>query len=661
MGYFIETRTAGAREVSPMTLLSLLDRRSRANRSRRAGTHAPPVARLRVEVLEDRTVPSFLAPASYAVGVDPSAVAAGDFNNDGDLDLAVANFLSGSVSVLRGQGNGSFGPTGTISLNGGTAESVAVGDLNADGKLDLVVGSRQYFGGPPPPGAYEWIVDVTTSAKVLLGNGDGSFQVARDFAANTTFTRLAMGGPPSTSVAVGDFNNDGTLDIGVTSQTGVQLYAYYPPPDLADHMTVLLGDGEGNFSAAAPATLNGVPGSLATGDFNNDGNLDLATAGGALLLGQGDGTARVTFTGVVGDDVAAADLNGDGNLDLAHALSWADNGVRVSPGNGDGTFQAGTTYSIPYAIAVAVGDFNQDGRPDLAARRGGFVTVLLGDGNGNFEARAPSTANGSLSELTVADFDGDGLPDLATANGSADTVSVLINDGNWLPQPPPSLTISDASTKEGNGGQTLLQFTVRLSAAAARTVTVNFATADGTAASGSDYQPVSGPLTFLPGETSKTITVMINGDRVPEPNETLFVNLTEPANATLADTQGRGAIVDDEPRIGINDVKKREGLSGTTLFVFTVSLSAAYDQAVTVDFATADGTATAGSDYQAKSGTLTFAPCQTTATVTVVVIGDQQAEADETFFVNLTGPSGNSLLIDGQGIGTILNDDHGKP
>jgi hypothetical protein len=108
-------------------------------------------------------------------------------------------------------------------------------------------------------------------------------------------------------------------------------------------------------------------------------------------------------------------------------------------------------------------------------------------------------------------------------------------------------------------------------------------------------------------------------------------------------------------------VAKKEGNGNTTQFVFTVSLSAAYDQAVTVHYATANGTATAGSDYQAKSGTLTFAPGQTTQTITVVVYGDKAVEADETFFVNLSSPSNNAFLFAPQGIGTILDDDvHGK-
>ena len=129
-----------------------------------------------------------------------------------------------------------------------------------------------------------------------------------------------------------------------------------------------------------------------------------------------------------------------------------------------------------------------------------------------------------------------------------------------------------------------------------------------------------------------------------------------PVNAVFNDNQGIGTILDDEPRISISDVARAEGNSGTTMFVFTVSLSAAYDAPVTVNFATANGTAKAGEDYNAASGTLTFAPGQTTQTITVGIKADKKKEADETFFVNLFGAS-NALVLDNQGRGTILDDD----
>ena len=152
-----------------------------------------------------------------------------------------------------------------------------------------------------------------------------------------------------------------------------------------------------------------------------------------------------------------------------------------------------------------------------------------------------------------------------------------------------------------------------------------FATANGTATS-SDFVATNGTVSFAPGETTKTITVLVKGDRVGEFDESLFVNLSNATNATIADTQGVGTIIDDEPHISINDVWKLEGKKNQkTLFTFTVTLSVAYDQPLTVSFRTQDATATTSdSDYIARSGTLTFAPGETTKTITIVVIGDNR-------------------------------------
>ena len=155
------------------------------------------------------------------------------------------------------------------------------------------------------------------------------------------------------------------------------------------------------------------------------------------------------------------------------------------------------------------------------------------------------------------------------------------------------------------------------------------------------------------------ITVPVNGDRLGEPNESFLVNLSNSTNATIADGSGQGTITDDEPRISISDVSKKEGKKGqTTLFVFTVTLSAAYDEPVTMSYSTANGTATTSDgDYVAKTGTLTFAPGETTKTITIVVNGDSKKEADETFYLDLFGNSSNALFTKNRGLGTILNDD----
>jgi hypothetical protein len=229
------------------------------------------------------------------------------------------------------------------------------------------------------------------------------------------------------------------------------------------------------------------------------------------------------------------------------------------------------------------------------------------------------------------------------------------------PEALPSLSINDVSVSEGNVGTTSASFTVSLSSASAQTVTVNYATADGTASAPSDYVAIpSTMLTFTPGETSKTVTVTVNGDTTFEPNETFFVNLSGPANATIADGQGQGTINNDDsqPSISINDVTVTEGNAGTTPAVFTVSLSNPSSQTITVTYAGADGTATtADNDYVAVPSTvLTFNPGDTAKTATVTVNGDTNVEPNETFFVNLDGAT-SATIADNQGQGTISNDD----
>jgi hypothetical protein len=224
---------------------------------------------------------------------------------------------------------------------------------------------------------------------------------------------------------------------------------------------------------------------------------------------------------------------------------------------------------------------------------------------------------------------------------------------------PASLMVSDATLIEGNAGTHYAVARVSLDVPSAHAVTVHYQTADRTAVAGSDYQAVSGKLSFARGETSKSILVPVIGDRLAEPDEAFVVKISGARGAKIADCKGFVTILDDdEPRISIYDVSAMEGDSGTTPFTFNVSLSVAHDQAVTVNYATADDTATAADhDYVAASGTLTFAPGETTKTITIQVIGDTTDLLDETFFVNLGGASTNALIVNGHGIGNIHDDD----
>ena len=222
----------------------------------------------------------------------------------------------------------------------------------------------------------------------------------------------------------------------------------------------------------------------------------------------------------------------------------------------------------------------------------------------------------------------------------------------------PTVSIGDVSVSEGNSGTSTATFTVTLSAAASSAVTVNYATANGTATASSDYVAASGTLTFAAGATTRTIPVTVNGDATVEPNETFLVNLSAASGATLADGQGTGTIVNDDsvPTLSINDMSMTEGNSGTKLATFTVTLSAASASPVSVTYATANGTATAPSDYASVGGSVTFPAGSTSQILSVTVNGDTTVEPNETFTVNLTSPVG-AALADAQGVATITNDD----
>ncbi len=226
----------------------------------------------------------------------------------------------------------------------------------------------------------------------------------------------------------------------------------------------------------------------------------------------------------------------------------------------------------------------------------------------------------------------------------------------------PTVSIQDATGSEGGSA---LSFRVVLSAAATETTTVGFTTANGSALSGSDYVATSGTLTFLAGQQEQFITVNLLDDGVSEPTETFVVNLGSPSgNVLISDGQGQGTITDNDVTLSINDVSLNEGNTSKktgapvlTTMTFTISLSGTSSDPVTVNYATADGAATvANNDYQAKSGSVTFAAGQLTKMVTVTIVGDKTVESDEAFFVQLSGATGASIS-DGQGTGTIRNDD----
>ena len=239
------------------------------------------------------------------------------------------------------------------------------------------------------------------------------------------------------------------------------------------------------------------------------------------------------------------------------------------------------------------------------------------------------------------------------AISDAQGVGTILNDDS-----PPEVIVDDQSVTEGDSGTAALIFTVTLSQASDKTVTLDYVTADRTATSSTDYYNTSGTLSFSPGETSKTVSVLIMADNVNEYDETFYINLSNPTNATISDAQGVGTILDDDspPLVSVNDPSVTEGDSGTAALTFTITLSHVNSKIVTVDYATADGTAQAGTDYVSDSGTLSFSPGETSKTVSVLIMADNVNEYDETFNINLSNPT-NAMISDAQGVGTILDDD----
>jgi FG-GAP-like repeat/FG-GAP repeat len=427
-----------------------------------------------------------------------------------------------SIEALEDRCLPSFLPP--VAYTTGPGSAVTTADLNGDGKLDLVA-------------------TVNNSVNVLLGNGDGTFKAAVNYAVGVNPNSVAVGdingkvaivtanggdstvtvllgngdgtfgpaqnyaaGPEPGAVHVGNF--DGNLDIVVTNNVA----------NIDCAVTQLPGHGDGTFGPAQtvatyPATSTGI----AVGDFNRDGKLDLAVTtdgfyygGGSyggfsgpahvnLLIGNGDGSFgsgdSYSVGGSAASSVTAADLNGDGKLDLA-VTDYNDNVVEVFLGNGNGTFNSLASYfrTGNYPVSVITADVDGNGKPDLIAANlaDTTVSVLLNNGAGTFNSAQNFAAGSKPISVAAGDFNGDGFADLAVTNWGAGTTSVLINAKDWSAPPAQasSLVVSGfpSPTTAGVAGS----FTVTAKTASGATATdytgtVHFSSSDGKASLPADY------------------------------------------------------------------------------------------------------------------------------------------------------------------------------
>ena len=428
------------------------------------------------------------------VGDNPHYVALGYLNADTHIDMVTTNYDAGTISILLGNGTGSFTVTGPAITVGTQPVTAEIGDYNNDTKQDLAVTNQ-----------------ISNNMHILLGNGDGTFS-------NASGSPITVGSSPR-AVVKGYFNGDNNLDLAVSNGG-------------SNNLSILLGNGNGTFSPASGSPLagGGAPFQTVVAKFNNDNHFDLAVANigeGTVRIYLGDGNGGFTqfgsaiSSGQFTSYIALGHFNADANIDMA-VTNRVSNNMIILLGNGNGGFSqpSGSPYSVGAApMGVAVGDLNLDGKQDIAVsnENSANTTVRLGNGDGTFGQSYLLTKGRLPTHIAVADLNEDNKPDVATPDGGDDTITVLLNGcSGCMP-----FTISPNSIAAGTVGTayTNQNFTVsggiapyNVSLTGALPTGMSFANAT---LSGTPSQPGSFPITinatdFYGCSGSRNYTLTVN-------------------------------------------------------------------------------------------------------------------------------------------------------
>ncbi|HZE72443.1 MAG TPA: DUF4394 domain-containing protein, partial [Pyrinomonadaceae bacterium] len=558
-------------------------------------------------------------------------------NLAGIADLSVLN-LNGVDS--NDTFNVKASPTATINVNGGLP-TTPTGDrlfYDAEGRTftgDLIPPDGQIVS----PGVQNVNFQQLEAASVI--NAAADLSVIKTGSAgpitagtNSTYTlTIANGGPgDAQNVTLSDVIPAGTTFVSFSQTTGPAFTLTTPPVGGTGTVLAVIS----NFANGATATFSlvlNISSSVPNGTVISN-TASIASSNTDPNGANNAGTQTTTVNAIADlsitktdfpDPVAPAD-------DLTYTITLDNAGpsdaqnVQVSD-----TIPADTTFvsfTAPAGWSVSTPPAGGTGtvtavRSSFAAGGSTVYTLVVKVNNNPGSATISNTA--SVSSSTT---------DPNTGNNSATEVTSL-----------PALFIDDVSVTEGNSGFTSAIFTVTLTAASSQIVTVDFFTANGTATEPSDYTAINGTLTFMPGQLTRTISVPVNGDTVPEGDEAFFVNLTNPSNSPIGDGQGVGTIINDDPGGTLQFSAATYSVSESAgLATITVNRTGSTLGTVTVNFAATNGSATSGQDYGASAGTLTFGPGVTSQTFAVPIIDDSISEGTETVNLALSGPTGGATL-----------------